>query len=468
MGSEKMKNLSKILLLIMVFTIIISSIPINQAFANTTVYLNEKAKVPITIQLGKAGAGFYSLSTGQKGAVGDPINDKYVSSFTANAEFTPTSLGNYKITLTLDVADSSANPINVAAKTVTVNVVNRPASPKPKPPVIDDTEREKIEADKKLKEELEKRMKTPVITGIELISNSDRLRGEKIGEIETEAEKFDYTYVLPRNIDNIKFRITTIKDDVELEFNENIILEKDKDDLELVIKATQDKLKQEFKIKFSKSQESKFSFIEGGKVYEQISDSLLDKSMEDLGFEKTLINKEDPSEGFYYLLDNNRYIVVTDEENKGYIFLLDERNNKVREVLLVSNAKNKVSILVNETLEEDDRLLKTNGYEDHEFEFSNLITDIDKGIEFKNTIKGWIYEDAIITHGLDQDGKANLVHLDKSGDVKFAFIEFDKPLDKFSKLITYGGYGLWIITLLIFIIFVVKSKKETEGAYSKH
>ena len=95
--------------------------------AATSIYINETSRVPVTINFPKPVAGFYHTSTGVSGAIGDPINEKYVSSTTITVALTPKTLGSHSFSITFDVADRDANDVPVAKKTVTVNVVNRPA-----------------------------------------------------------------------------------------------------------------------------------------------------------------------------------------------------------------------------------------------------------------------------------------------------------------------------------------------------
>ncbi len=473
MKSIKKKKITILVVLMLLLSVSVVYASSGQATVTSNLTVGQKGSIKISA---KAPGGFFqgTVSVGDNSVIKVDSTRIWADSGesqTANPSQTIslTGLKVGKSTVKVDFKGESLSGEKFSFnKTFTVNVTAK-ATTLPKAPQLDDTEREKKEAEKKLKEELAKRMKTPLITDIEIISNSDRLSGEKVGEIKPESEKFNYETSLPRNIDNIKLKVSTIKDDVEIKYDENLVFKPGEDSLEFVIKATQDRLEQEFKIKLNKPEKSTFLPSKDGKTYELIVDSLLDKSMEDLGFEKILMNEEDPSAGFYYSLDSNNYILAIDKENKGYVFLIDEKNNIVKEVLLVSNPKNKASILVNEVLPEDDsRLLNSNEYIEHEVEISKLITDLDKSIEFNNKINGWLYEEALITHGLDSEGKADLVHLDSQNNMKFAFIEFDQPLDKSSKLISYGGYGLWALSLIIFIVYVVKTKKDRGASYSKH
>lgn len=357
----------------------------------------------------------------------------------------------------------------LAQGSFTITVVEKSASkPKtntPKPPQLDNTEEEKKTAEELEKEELEKRMKTPLIKEIDVISNSERLKGKSLLSFKPESQKFEYSGDLPRNIDKINLKINTIKDDVKLDYPQNITIDKGKDSVEFVIKATQDKLVQEFKIELKTPEKSSFQIKDGTRKLELLVDPYLDTAMEELGFEKGFINKEEPSKGFYYTMDKNNYIIAADEENNGYVYLLDEKNNPVQEVFLVSNKDNKVSMLVNKTLEEgDERLLNENSYNEHEITISKLLTDIDPTIQFNNKINGWLYdEEAIITHGLVSNDETELVYMDSLSNVKSAFVKFDEVEEISTDLIKYGGYGLWIITLIIFLIYGFRSRGKLKS-----
>lgn len=473
-----MKKLLKQLLLILVLTAFTLNIWPNDTFAATTVYVNERASVPISVSWSKPGAGFYKLSTGQNGTVGNPLSGDYVTSFSTNAVFTPNSVGTQKITLTLDISDSGANIISVPAKTIEVKVVNKPApkpapaKPKPSAPVIDNTEKEKQEqkapektAEEIEREELAERMKTPLIREIGIVSNSERLNGEKLNTIEPESEKFEYSAVLPRNVNEIKLEIRPSQEDVELIFDEIVSIEEGQDSVELVIKAVQDKLEQEFTLVLSKPEESKFVMERDTKQLRLIVDPYLDEAMTGLGFEKNLINTEDASLGFYFTNNDQDFVIVADDENNAYTYLLDEEKNPTREVFLVTNNDNEVSMLVNEVLGENDgRLFNENGYEDHEIEISQNLTSIDPTIKFNNIIGGWTYdEDSIITHGLTSEGEVELVHLSELNEVKSAFVSFDREPDNSIYKWIYLGFGLWIVTLIAFIVYaIVKSRKSKE------
>lgn len=468
-----MKRIKQLLLMITTFTILLFNISPFTALASTTVYVNQKASIPITVSWNKPGAGFYFLSTGQTGTVGDPMADKYVKSVTVNAVFTPTKVGKQTITVKLDISDSNANLISVPEKKVTVNVVEKPKAPKPKPekpqsrpPQIDDTEREKAQSQQQKtpeeleREELERRMKTPLIKEIKILSNSERLKGEVLNTIEPESEKFEYSAVLPWNIEDVSLDIRTIKDDVKLDYSKDVSFDPDKDTLEVVIKATQDKLKQEFKLTLRKPEESKFVLKDGSRNLRQIVDSYLDKSMEDLGFEKVLIDKNDPSLGFYYLLNNQRFFVGV-EGSQGAVYLIDDKFQPIREVFLVSNKDKQVSILVNEVLDiEDERTFLDNEYEEHEIVISQLLTDLDPSIKFNNLVGGWFYDEGkIISHALDKND-VELVYVDREGNVKSAFVSFDVIPEKGIDIYAIIGFGLWIITSVAFIIYAVRTSKK--------
>ncbi|HZJ84555.1 MAG TPA: hypothetical protein VFD02_03260 [Syntrophomonadaceae bacterium] len=291
----------------------------------------------------------------------------------------------------IDSANYNTEKFAPAYGSLTINVVAKSTS-KPQPPQIDNTERDKQQPTKSPEEleqeELARRMKTPLIKEIKLISNSTRLKGQLLETIEPTSEKFDYSALLGRNINNITLDIKTIKDDVKLHYDKNVSFQEGKDSLEITIKASQDKLEQNYKLKLEKPQDAKFAINDGPRKLNLMVDNYLDKSMEDLGFEKVLMDGNNPSKGFNYLMNKQRFLVGVDSEDRVFIYL-DEKSGPLREVFLVSDKNNKVSILVNETLPEDDiRTFMESEYENHQITISPLLTDLDPSLEFNNKIGG--------------------------------------------------------------------------------
>ncbi len=469
---------------IIIFTVLI------MLLSTITVYASSgKASVTSNLTVGQTGSiklsasapgGFFqgSVSVADKSVIKVSSTTIFADTGTSDKanpsqtiSFTALKAGKTTVTVKFE-GESLAGDRFSYNKTFTVNVAGKSASkPKqstPKPPQIDNTEQEKKTLEQIEKEELANRMKTPLIKEIDVISNSERLKGKSLLLIKPESEKFEYSGELPRNIDKISLKISTIKDDVVLDYPQDITIDQGKGSVEFVIKATQDKLVQEFKIKLTTPEDSKFQINDGTRKLELMVDPYLDTVMEELGFTKVFINKEEPSQGFYYTMDKKNYAVAVDEENNAYVYLLDEKNNPIKEVFLVSNKDKQVFILVNETLDEvDQTLLKGNPYEEQEITISKLLTDLDPTIKFNNRINGWTYdEEAIVTHGLISKDESELVYVDSSSNVKSAFVEFDEIGTISEEIIQYGGYGLWIITLIIFLIYRVTRKPKRRRSRS--
>ena len=315
------------------------------------------------------------------------------------------------------------------------------------------------------REKLEERMKTPLIREIGIVSASERLKGVLLETIEPESEKFDYSVTLPRNINDIKLEVRSAQENVEFTYDELVTIEEGKDSLEVVIKAKQDKLEQEFKILLKRPEEAGFVIDRDGKQLKLIVDPYLDKGMAALGFEKMFFSNDDESLGFYYALNGQNFVITADGDNNAYTYLLDGELKPAREVFLVSTSANEVSFLVNEVLEAEERLLNENPYEEHEIEISKTLTDLDPSIKFNNKVGGWRFdEDSILTHGLRSDGEVELVHLDNLGNVKAAIVSFDKAPDNSIFKWIYLGFGLWIVTLITFIIYVIVKARKTKKA----
>lgn len=359
------------------------------------------------------------------------------------------------------------------SKTFTVTVKEKPVSPKPQTnPKVDQTEKDKQipkppqkTPEELEREQLEERMKTPLIREIGIVSASERLKGVLLETIEPESEKFDYSVTLPRNINDIKLEVRSAQENVEFTYDELVTIEEGKDSLEVVIKAKQDKLEQEFKILLKRPEEAGFVIDRDGKQLKLIVDPYLDKGMAALGFEKMFFSNDDESLGFYYALNGQNFVITADGDNNAYTYLLDGELKPAREVFLVSTSANEVSFLVNEVLEAEERLLNENPYEEHEIEISKTLTDLDPSIKFNNKVGGWRFdEDSILTHGLRSDGEVELVHLDNLGNVKAAIVSFDKAPDNSVFKWIYLGFGLWIVTLFAFIIYVIVKARKTKKA----
>lgn len=450
--------------------------PVKLSSSKTKITVGDKA----TIYVDFSNQNYYyrfQLGNSNNGVLSFSNNTTYVENSPAGSpkSFTVTAKKPGKSTISVKDIDSANYDTEKPAPaygSLTIEVVEKTTKPKPKPstpkpPQLDNTEQEKKTLEELEKEELAKRMKTPLIKEIDIISNSERLKGKSLLLIKPESQKFEYSGDLPGNIDNISLKVNAIKDDVKLEYQPDISIGKDKDSIEIVIKASQDKLVQEFKIRLKTPEKSAFQVSDGNKKLQQIVDPYMDKAMEELGFDKVFINTENPSLGFYYTIDKKNYIIAVDEENNGYIYLLDEKNNPIREVFLVSNKDKEVFMLINEILEEDDgRLLRGKPYEELEISISRNITDSDPTVQFNNKINGWQYdEDAIITHGLVNKNESELVYMDSFGNVKSAFVEFDELEVIPNSIVKYGGYGLWLITLLIFIIYGVTRPKKVRARH---
>lgn len=122
--------MKRIISLIMALFVLTLSYSVNtkSVQANTTVYINQEARVPINVSFPKPVAGFYHLSTGVSGTIGDPLKEEFFTSATVTAVFTPTQLGTQNITVEFDVAGEDRNSVSVASKTITVTVTNPPAT----------------------------------------------------------------------------------------------------------------------------------------------------------------------------------------------------------------------------------------------------------------------------------------------------------------------------------------------------
>lgn len=125
-----MKKLKKLLLVVLSVVLIgLTRIPVSAQYyvgESVTVYLETSWSTPL--------AGFYFVEgpLSDSGSVGDPINGNYLTYFSVPVTFTPTSAGDYTVTISFDVSDENSTFTPVPAISQTITVTDR-STPEPEP-----------------------------------------------------------------------------------------------------------------------------------------------------------------------------------------------------------------------------------------------------------------------------------------------------------------------------------------------
>lgn len=355
------------------------------------------------------------------------------------------------------------------SKSVTVNIV-KPSTPTPKPPTLDNTEDDKKKPPVKTPEEiakdkLEERRNTPLISGISISSDSERLNGEVLKELPVQKGLYNYRYVLPRSIDAIILDVKGSFDDVELVYDKNIKLEDES--LAVKIIAKQDVITQEYVLTLERPVEISTAFRFDNDSYRVIEDDYLSVQMRDLGFTKSSFDVEDATKGSFFNLDSNTVVLAVNENNDAKWLLLDDNLEVDKEVVIVGEEKG--SLLVPEVDEAVDKKLQgTNSYETIDVNIPVKIKEVDTSLKFKETVGGWSYDDTgAITHALNSEGEIEVVHLGSDGEVKQAYVIFDQSSGFSFDLLTYGLIGLWFFTILVFSIDRKRTNRKINTLISR-
>lgn len=364
--------------------------------------------------------------------------------------------------------DMEGNPANATGSFKIT--VKKPSTPTPKPPTLDNTEDDKKKPPVKTPEEiakdkLEERRNTPLISGISISSDSERLNGEVLKELPVQKGLYNYRYVLPRSIDAIILDVKGSFDDVELVYDKNIKLEDES--LAVKIIAKQDVITQEYVLTLERPVEISTTFRFDNDSYRVIEDDYLSVQMRDLGFTKSSFDVEDATKGSFFNLDSNTVVLAVNENNDAKWLLLDDNLEVDKEVVIVGEEKG--SLLVPEVDEAVDKKLQgTNSYETIDVNIPVKIKEVDTSLKFKETVGGWSYDDTgAITHALNSEGEIEIVHLGSDGEVKQAYVIFDQSSGFSFDLLTYGLIGLWFFTILVFSIDRKRTNRKINTLISR-
>lgn len=303
--------------------------------------------------------------------------------------------------------------------------------------------------------ELEARRKIPLVESIEIISEATRLKGESLGVIETKENTFEYAMVLPRGVDAFKLDLKAIEDSVKLDYTQMYKLDAGHDKVEVRAKATQDEIEQTFIITITKAVESDRVYHFNGIDYRLLNDEILHKTFTDHGLSVHYFDEEKDKTDYYYMVGKNRLILVYDGDNNGKWLLIDESRTVLREVLMVSDKDDNLTLVVNETLAEDDnRTFGGRRYRAIEVELSDVFTDFGYGLNFVNETSGWENDlNSIFTHAIDDEGELRLIYLNDRGESEVAYVAFDEQgfsLDNMVMPVIAGISGISSLGLLVY------------------
>lgn len=373
------------------------------------------------------------------------------------------SAGQSNITVSIEGSDLSGNKFSTSKTfTVTVREVAPPAPNNGNSGLVDDptrpskpsqspakkeTEKEKqnrLEREKKQaeelkkqeeerkKKELEEKKKTPLVTEIEFISKSDKLKGESIHKLETKKDVFEYEYVLPRRIDKFEIKPVAGKD-VKLDFVKEHVLDADKK--EIIIKADNGEIKQDIKLVVKKNNEKLLSKKVNDESYQVYEDELLTRFMDKFGFE----SKKDEKIGQYFVKNKINLQMLVDEDKNVHWLLLDDKLN-FKDFVSPIFLKDQVFFVKEAPEETQKETLHGEKYQKTQRKVSSEFAKIDPELKYEYDYKSWPFHDGEIVYGFDESMNEDFYRFDNDS-YKVAAVAFDMENTKWKRVAMVSGFG---------------------------
>ncbi len=459
-------NKRKFTFITIIFFLLVSLWP-TKLWAASNIYLNEKASVSISQSWSKSGAGFYTLSYRfndeaatvlAEGAVGDFLSQKFVKSFSTTATFTPKKAGKYTIILAFDLVDSTAdaNEFSVPNKTVVVEAVQKPVTPKPPGPVVDKDKDKYPSAEELAAQALVLKKLKPLVKSVAIISESEKYFAETLTEIKTEPELFLYSYKLPSRVDEVSFKFQPIAN--------NVVISGDLSAKVLATNKTQDFT---FKLKDHEIEQTLIIRLEPtlpeylevsfqNQKFKLYDDELLDAFFARYHYNRVDYTTAANQKAFYYELNTLQLQLLVDATGQAEFYRLDDNQQPVEPVVLLSN--NETLLVVSQADSETaQKTINQAAYKSHEVVLPADLLQVDSTLTFKNQVFGWAYNNQLIVFGQTQAG--NELYLLSENSFEKVVVAFDeKPKAQFNSLVG-GLIGLNLLTASVFIGYVVKESK---------
>lgn len=332
--------------------------------------------------------------------------------------------------------------------------------------------KEKSEEEKK-KAEAEKLEKTPLIESIGIVSESVRLKGENVLNVESKYDTFDYKITLPRNVDAFKLDLKPTSKDVKLTYDQMYKLDAGHDKVQVKVLAEKDEIKQEFTLSIHRYSDSDILLAAEGGEYHLLVDSMIDAKLEKLGIGKVLVDKK-KSDLYYYEYETIKFALTYDNDNIAHWFLSDDKGQLSTEVFVFLDSNDTPRFIVNSMLV-DPGTLNENKYQEQAFKLSDDIVSLDESLQFNNKIMAWKYDDeSMITHELMPQSFAEkadkpmyeMVYVNESGKIVTAFVNFDVVDQNMMYLAMILG-AAFVLILIIFLVYWRSTNKKINKILSR-
>ena len=301
---------------------------------------------------------------------------------------------------------------------------------------------------------LKKEQSTPLIESIEIVSNSDKRKDKVLETLLPEFELFDFEYVLPTFIDNVKFNVKPVGDDVTVLVEPEYSISESST---IVIKATKGEITQEYKITVSPNADALIK-TDKGIVYQ---DDLLNQKFVDLGFELKEIEIAGNASTMFTKGLLNLHMIMNDER-KVEFHRLDENGVSLDEGQIILDDSS--VYFVGTELPEEIKTYKlyNEGVKNIPLQIPEFLAEVDESLSIASNTEGWEYEEGSVFYALNEELSTNYIRTTSENKVDIIVVAFDK-IGKMDSIVLYGV--MILITLLLtittwFIVYYIRTKKR--------
>lgn len=318
--------------------------------------------------------------------------------------------------------------------------------------------REEAEAERE-KAALEEAKLTPLFSEINIVSNSEKMKGDVLTTVKSEKSKFDYAFTLPKRIDSFKLDLKAVEG-ATLTYDKEHTIEEGKDSIVVPVKAVSGEISQDFKITISRNSDKPVMLKVGDNDLTVYDDELLDEAMKSFEFEKKTF--EQGEEKVPYFTKGSMSLVLLLEDDLAVWHSLDKKM-KVENagVLYIDESNNALFILEageEATLEQ----LYGNKYSEKTLEINEALVSVDSKLKFKDTYQSWNYdENREVVYGFDSTGDRDF-YVFGDNKIKAAVVAFD-AVDKKYQMISWGLGGVLFSLVGTGSLFGIAQKKNGNG-----
>ena len=319
-------------------------------------------------------------------------------------------------------------------------------------------EKLKKEEEEQKKEELEAAKKVPLVSSINVISDSDKLKGEVLTEIKTEADKFDYEYTLPRRVDAFKL---DLKSDATLDYVKDHKFAEGENEKKIAVKAKNEDFDQTINVVIKRNVDKFVERKVGDKSLAVYDDELLDKLMADKGFERKTFKDGDVEIAFFSKGKVNIQLLV-DDKNQAQWYLLNDKNQPVEPLAMYLGKDGAVLFILEAKEEMRKETLHGKKYETKSRDLGKEFANIDKELKIENKYGAWEFAEGEIVWAMNENLEEDLYHISNDGKIKAAVVAFDQVDEKMKTVAIGTSVGLVGLIASNIVYFVLQHQKKKE------